>query len=108
MVDTLRDEVVAAPVYISITSKCLEPSNGALRNHSADNPIVRAQLALSSGESAIRRGPNTDAIIDGLDRYDDCHIGGLGGEKVAQAWADILAGGSASELMPVPAKRPIR
>jgi hypothetical protein len=31
-------------------------------------------------------GCNTDALLDGLDRYDDCHIGGVGAEKVAQAW----------------------
>jgi hypothetical protein len=90
MIDTLRGEGVTAPVYLSIASKCLEPSNGGLRRHSADNPVVRAQLALSSGEGDIRRGVNTDALLDGLDRYDDCHIGGGGAEKVAQAWADIM------------------
>jgi hypothetical protein len=90
MVDTLRGEGVTAPVYLSIASKCLEPSNAGARRHSADNPVVRAQLALSNGEGNIRRGVNTDALVDGLDRYDDCHFGGVGAEKVAQAWADIL------------------
>jgi len=90
MIDTLRGEGVTAPVYLSIASKCLEPSNGGRRHHSADNPVVRAQLALSNGEDNIRRGVNTDTLLDGLDRYDDCHIGGLGAEKVAQGWADIL------------------
>jgi carbohydrate esterase-like sialic acid-specific acetylesterase len=92
MIDTLRREGVTAPVYLSIASKCLEPSNGGMRRHSPDNPVVRAQLALSSGEDNIRRGVNTDAVLDELDRYDDCHIGGVGAEKVAQAWADILLG----------------
>jgi len=87
MIDTLRGEGVTAPVYLSIASKCLERGT---KRHSADNPVVRAQLALSSGEGNIRRGVNTDALLDGLDRYDDCHIGGGGAEKVAQAWADIL------------------
>jgi hypothetical protein len=90
MIDTLRGEGVTAPVYLSIASKCLEPGNGGTRRHSSDNPVVRAQLALSRGEGNIRRGVNTDALLDGLDRYDDCHIGGVGAEKVAQAWADIL------------------
>jgi hypothetical protein len=90
MIDTLRGEGVAAPVYVSIASKCLEPSNGGLRRESADNPVVRAQLALSNGEGNIRRAVNTDALLDGLDRYDDCHIGGGGAEKVAQAWATIM------------------
>jgi hypothetical protein len=35
-------------------------------------------------------GCNTDALLDGLDRYDDCHVGDVGAEKVTQAWADIL------------------
>jgi hypothetical protein len=93
MIDTLRGEgVLAAPVYVSIASKCLEPSNGGGRRHSANNPVVRAQLALSNGEDNIRRGVNTDDLLGGLDRYDDCHIGGIGAQKVAQAWADILLG----------------
>jgi hypothetical protein len=91
MIDTLRGEGVAAPVYLSIASKCLDPKKrGTRQRHSADNPVVRAQLALSSGAGNIRRGVNTDALLDGLDRYDGCHIGGGGAEKVARAWADIL------------------
>jgi len=90
MIDTLRGQGVAAPVYVSIASKCVEPSNGDPRRHPADNPVVRAQLALSSGERNIRRGVNMDTLLDRLDRYDDCHIGGGGAEKVAQAWADII------------------
>ena len=90
MIDTLRGKGVTAPVYLSIASKCVEPGDGNPRRHSADNPVVRAQLALSNGEGNIRRGVNTDALLDGLDRYDDCHIGGSGAEKVAQAWTDIM------------------
>ncbi|NEJ33364.1 hypothetical protein GR205_36240, partial [Rhizobium leguminosarum] len=33
MVDTLRQHGVQAPVYISIASKCLEPSNGGFKEH---------------------------------------------------------------------------
>ena len=86
MIDTLRGKGVTAPVYLSIASKCVEPGNGDPRRHSADNPVVRAQLALSGGEGNIKRGVNTDALLNGLDRYDDCHIGGSGAEKVAQDW----------------------
>jgi hypothetical protein len=90
MIDTVRGEGVTAPVYITIASKCVEPNNGDPRRHSADNPVVRAQLALSNGESNIRRGVNMDALLDGLDRYDGCHVGGGGAERMAQAWADIM------------------
>ncbi|KKZ87167.1 hypothetical protein B5K05_07725 [Rhizobium phaseoli] len=90
MVDTLRQHGVEAPVYISIASKCLEPSNGGFKEHIPDNPIVRAQLALSKGGHGIREGINSDGLLDGDDRYDDCHIGGSGAEKVSQAWLNLL------------------
>ena len=91
MVDTLRQHGVEAPVYISIASKCLEPSNGGFKEHIPDNAIVRAQLALSKSGHGIREGVNTDALLDGDDRYDDCHIGGSGAEKVSRAWLNLLS-----------------
>jgi hypothetical protein len=36
---------------------------------------------------------NSDALLNGDDRYDDCHIGGSGAEKVAAAWRDLLLAG---------------
>ncbi|MBB4238663.1 sialate O-acetylesterase [Rhizobium esperanzae] len=92
MVDTLRQHGVEAPVYISIASKCLEPSNGGFKEHIPDNPIVQAQLALSKSGHGIREGVNSDALLDGDDRYDDCHIGGSGAEKVSRAWLNLLQG----------------
>jgi len=90
MVDTLRQHGVVAPVYISIASKCLEPSNGGFKEHIPDNAIVRAQLALSKSGHGIREGVNSDALLDGDDRYDDCHFGGTAGEKASQAWLNLL------------------
>ncbi|TBC14956.1 sialate O-acetylesterase [Rhizobium ruizarguesonis] len=92
MVDTLRQHGVEAPVYISIASKCLEPSNGGFKEHIPDNAIVRAQLALSKSGHGIREGVNSDALLDGEDRYDDCHIGGTGAENVSRAWLNLLRG----------------
>ncbi|MBY2919009.1 sialate O-acetylesterase [Rhizobium leguminosarum] len=92
MVDTLRQHGVEAPVYISIASKCLEPSNGGFKEHIPHNAIVRAQLALSKSSHGIREGVNSDALLDGDDRYDDCHFGGTGGEKAARAWLNLLRG----------------
>ncbi|PDS99982.1 hypothetical protein CO666_33125 [Rhizobium chutanense] len=92
MVDTLRQHGVEAPVYISIASKCLEPSNGGFKEHIPDNAIVRAQLALSKSGHGIREGVDSDALLNGDDRYDDCHIGGSGAEKVSRAWLNILRG----------------
>ncbi|OWV69157.1 hypothetical protein ATY76_11810 [Rhizobium sp. R339] len=92
MVGTLRQHGVEAPVYISIASKCLEPSNGGFKEHIPDNAIVQAQLALSKGGHGIREGVNSDVLLDGDDRYDDCHFGGTAGEKVSQAWLNLLRG----------------
>ncbi|KEC75585.1 hypothetical protein RLPCCGM1_c0964 [Rhizobium leguminosarum bv. phaseoli CCGM1] len=94
MVDTLRQHGIEAPVYISIASKCLEPSNGGFKEHIPDNPIVRAQLSLSKSGHGIREGINSDALLNGDDRYDDCHIGGTGAEKVSRAWLNLLRGES--------------
>lgn len=91
VIDTLRGVGVTAPFYISIASKCLEPSNGGTRDHVADNPVTRAQLELSSGTVDIRRGVDTDALLNADDRFDDCHIGGSGADKIARAWAELLA-----------------
>ncbi|WP_163883064.1 sialate O-acetylesterase [Rhizobium laguerreae] len=90
MVNTLRQHGVEAPVYISIASKCLEPSNGGFKEHIPDNAVVRAQLALSKSGHGIREGVNSDALLDGDDRYDDCHFGSTGGEKASQAWLNLL------------------
>ncbi len=92
MVGTLRGLGVAAPVYLAVATKCLEPANGGLKQHVADNPILRAQLALPKSGNGIVQGVNSDALLNGDDRYDDCHIGGSGAEKVAAAWRDILLG----------------
>lgn len=98
MVDTLRGQNIDAPVYLSIASKCLEPSNNGFRTDAPDNAIVRAQLALSKSGNGLRQGVNTDALLDEVDRYDDCHIAGTGAEKVSRAWADLLLAGRKSTL----------
>jgi hypothetical protein len=90
MVDTLRQQEIDAPVYISITSKCLEPSNGGFKVDAPDNAIVRAQMALSKSGNGVKEGVNTDALLDEVDRYDDCHIGATGAQKVSRAWANLL------------------
>lgn len=90
MIETLRGVGVVSPVYISVATKCLEPANGGFKEHTPDNPIERAQLALAKSGHGIRAGVNSDVLLNGDDRYDDCHIGGSGAEKVAQAWLDIL------------------
>jgi hypothetical protein len=69
MVDTLRQQEIDAPVYISITSKCLEPSNGGFKVDAPDNAIVRAQMALSKSGNGVKEGVNTDALLDEVDLH---------------------------------------
>lgn len=90
MIDTLRKRDVGADVFVSVASKCLEPTNGGFKTHSPDNAIVRAQLQMQDEQDGVRRGVNTDVVLDEVDRYDDCHIGGSGASKVATAWAKLL------------------
>ena len=92
IVDSLRDQQITSPVFVSVASKCIGASNGGLPFHSADNAIVRAQLALPNTQKGIRSGVNTDALLNELDRYDDCHFSSSGAQKVANAWAELLLG----------------
>jgi hypothetical protein len=91
LVSSLRSHGVAAPVYIGVATKCLGASNGGTRFHSADNAVARAQLALPDPGANLRSGVNSDALLGDLDRYDDCHFGSSGEQKVARAWADLLS-----------------
>jgi hypothetical protein len=91
LVSSLRSHGVSAPVYVAIASKCLGASNGGTRFHSADNPIAQAQRTLADPSANLRSGVNSDALLDDLDRYDDCHFGASGERKIAKAWADLLS-----------------
>ena len=90
MVETLRKAGVGAPIYISIASKCLEPSNGGEKVHELDNPVTRAQSALPASMPGLVTGVNTDVLLEEVDRYDDCHFSGSGARKVVDAWMTIL------------------
>lgn len=97
LVDSLRARKIAAPVYVSIASKCLEAVNGGTLTHTADNPVTRAQAKLPDAKAGIRPGVNTDAMLDDLDRHDDCHFGASGEQKAAEAWVKLL---KADETLP--------
>jgi hypothetical protein len=92
LVETLRRQDVTAPVYVSVTTKCLGASNSGTHFHSNDNSVSRAQIALPNERKAIRPGVNSDALLQRIDRFDDCHFGGSGAEKVAKAWFGLLRG----------------
>jgi hypothetical protein len=91
LVSSLKSHGVAAPVYVAVATKCLGASNRGTLSHSADNPIARAQLALVDPAANLKSGVNSDDLLADLDRFDDCHFGASGEQKVAKAWADLLS-----------------
>ena len=88
MADTLRTNGIAAPLFVSVASKCLP-------RYAPDNPIARAQTALPNPGQKIFAGVDSDALLGELDRFDDCHFSGSGQRKIAEAWAEIVAGSPA-------------
>jgi Carbohydrate esterase, sialic acid-specific acetylesterase len=91
LVGSLRSHDVAAPVYVAVATKCLGADAGGTPFHSDDNPVARAQLSLPDPGINVKSGVNSDALLGDLDRYDDCHFGSSGEQKVARAWADLLS-----------------
>lgn len=85
LVQSLRDKGVNAPVLPSVATKC-----GLDTAWSADNPVAAAQNALPNRDKRIYAGPNTDQLLDKLDRFDDCHFSGSGQEKFANAWVAAI------------------
>jgi len=93
LVKSLRSHGIGAPVYVAVATKCLGASNAGTRLHSADNPVARAQLALPDPAANLIRGVDSAALLGDMDRYDDCHFGSSGEQKVAKAWTDLLSTG---------------
>ncbi len=83
--DSLRQEGMTAPIYVSQASQCWMDANWR-----ADNAVAQAQMALVNPAKNIRAGVNSDALMGELDRFDNCHFAGTGQEKFARAWLKLL------------------
>lgn len=84
IVASLRGAGVTAPVYVSTAS-----FEERYRDWAITNPITMAQAKIPDGK-AIFPGPDTDADLNKLDRYDGVHFAATGQEKFAARWVDIL------------------
>jgi hypothetical protein len=85
LVRRLRASGVAAPFYLSQSTKCdyNKPLN--------ITPIRQAQLLAVDVALDIRRGPDTDTIgNDGRDKDDGCHMNGVGTLANAALWAAFI------------------
>lgn len=75
-----RAHFPGARFFVAQASRCdSRPSSPA---------ILQAQQG-ATRQAGVFLGPNTD-LIDGADRYDDCHFSGRGLERHAQAWLRAL------------------
>jgi hypothetical protein len=93
IVATLRANKVLAPVFVSKASYApidpLDPRYAGTRPWWKDNPVAAAQTRLPDGKD-IFAGPDTDADIAPLDRYDGVHFSASGQEIFANRWLEIL------------------
>jgi hypothetical protein len=82
MTRSIRGAGSAAPLFVSLASYCYGVTSDDVR---------RGQASVVSPRNGILPGPDTDVFRGRDDRYDDCHLSTAGLQKVAEAWAQILA-----------------
>ena len=80
MLGGIRSRGVAAPVYVSIATRCGATSSEAIR---------RAQRALVDPAHGIEQGPDTDVLGDEY-RLQGCHFSERGLARVAELWFERL------------------
>lgn len=84
LVRSLREHGVAAPVFVSVATKCDNPA------WSVSNPVAEAQRVLPNDAEKILAGIDTDTLLGNADRSDNCHFSAAGQEKSADAWAERI------------------
>lgn len=84
MVQTLRQARIAAPIFMSIATRCADYANWF-----ADNPTAIAQRKLVD-DKAVFLGVDTDRIVLREDRDDICHYRESGQLKTASAVATAI------------------
>lgn len=101
LLDTLSDAGVAAPVFLAIATRCIS-------SWKADNPIAAAQRALVDNRR-IFLGADTDALVGAAERRpDECHFGGRGQVKTADAFVaaiERVKAGAPPAAAPLPSDR---
>jgi hypothetical protein len=82
LVDTLVENGVDAPIYISVSTRCGTP-------WTADNPTAAAQRAVVDNKR-ILLGADTDTLLLPEDRHDGCHYSETGQKKTAASYAEAI------------------
>jgi Carbohydrate esterase, sialic acid-specific acetylesterase len=93
VLQNLRGLGLKAPLWVAQATLCQMRSN----------PAVRAlQQALPQELSAVRAGPDMDALFGPQHRYDGCHFGTDSAKLAAQAWQQALFAPAPSKPTAVP------
>ena len=80
----LRAQGMAAPVFISVTTRCYP-------NWMADNPVALAQRSLPDPARGLHPGPDSDALLPSAELRDGaCHHNAQGQAHLAKLWAAAL------------------
>ena len=82
----LRAQGMAAPVFISVTTRCYP-------NWMADNPVALAQRSLPDPARGLHPGPDSDALLPAAELRDGaCHHNAQGQAHLAKLLAAALLG----------------
>jgi hypothetical protein len=93
LVDTLTEQSVTAPIFISIATRWCHAKD----RWNAVNPVASAQATLIDNKR-IFLGVDTDTLVDLKDRFDTCHFTERGQLKTAKALADSIRGAKHSAI----------
>ena len=86
MLGRLRAQGMAAPVFISVTTRCYP-------NWIADNPVALAQRSLPDPARGLHPGPDSDALLPAAELRDGaCHHNAQGQAHLAKLLAAALLG----------------
>lgn len=85
LLDSLRQHGVDAPVFPSVTTRCLKGPEWF-----PVNPTAQAQHTLPDRSRGVYAGIDTDSLLELEDRDVTCHYRESGQEKFAGGWLEIL------------------
>jgi hypothetical protein len=86
IVGHIRASGLPAPFYVAVASRCTDH----FVKWGPENPIAHAQRGLADAMLDIQVGADADRLLQGRDRYDDCHLSETGVAKMARAWTAAL------------------
>lgn len=84
--DSMREGGVDAPIFIAVATRC----NAIAPQWTRDNQIAHVQRTYRESDPSVHLGVDSDMLLSGTDRFDNCHLGPDGVEKIVASWTRIL------------------